>query len=91
MRNFFESYKEPSVSSAHWKPVVQDYMTDVSAAFNYVELIHENPGLYSRIKHIEGKLDMIKAVPLSVLLPIVNEWRGLILEAEFEQRQGKSR
>jgi hypothetical protein len=88
--NFFEEYRDPPVSSIHWRPVVRDYMTDVSTSFNLVMLIHHNPELYGRIKSAEEKLDLMKAAPISKLLPVITEWRNLILKVQFEQRLANS-
>ena len=91
MKNLFEEYRDPPVSSIHWRPVVRDYMTDVSTSFNLVMLIHHNPELYGRIKSTEQKLDAMNAAPMSEILPVVTQWRTLILKAEFEQRSANNR
>jgi hypothetical protein len=91
MKKAFEEYREPLVSTVHWRPVVRDYITDVSTAFNYVALIHDNPQLYGKIKSAEQKLDTMNAAPISDIMPIVSDWRRLVLKAQFEQRQKEAK
>ena len=78
---------DPRISSVDWRPVVRDYMTDVSTTVNVPELIARNVELYGQIKNIEERLATMKKARVSEIIPVVTEWRRLVLQAQFQQRR----
>jgi hypothetical protein len=80
---------ESKISSVDWRPVVWDYMTDVSTMYAYAPLIQNNFDLYSRIKAQETKLDSMRAAPINEIIPILREWRSLVLQVQFQQTANK--
>jgi len=81
-------FADDKLSAIIWKPVVHDYMTDVTTTcgLNFVKLIHKNPKLYDLIKNQEETLDRMRRATLSEIMPAVIEWRGLVLKAHFDER-----
>ena len=50
-------------------------------------LKEQRPDLYRAIKDRENKLDALGDARLSEIMAIMREWRGLVLKAEFKQKE----
>ena len=70
---WFEQTERP-VASVYWKPVVREFIDDVSASLNFVALIHQNISLYGRIKSAEEKLDSMNKATIAEIIPVPSEW-----------------
>ena len=85
-----EDQADPIVSIYQWYPDFRDFHHKVIAEtpdFDYLWLKTHKPDLYQTIRAKENALDDLRDARLSEIMAIMREWRGLILQAEFERRR----
>jgi len=81
---------DPILPLEAWYPVFKELHRKVVAEtphFDYLWLKEHRPDLYQAIKAKENELDALGPAPLSQVMAIMREWRGLILKAEFDRER----
>ena len=81
---------DPIVPVAAWFPEFHVFHRKVIAetpSFDYLWLKEHRPDLYRDLKTKEVELDALKDARLSEVMAIIREWRELVLQGCFEQRE----
>jgi len=81
---------DPIVPVAAWYPVFKELHRKViteTPNFDYLWLKEHRPDLYQDLKARENELDSLQEAKLSEVMGTMQEWRELILKAEFERRE----
>ncbi len=85
---------DPILPVEAWYPVFTELHRRViqeSKDFDYLWLKDHRQSLYHAIKAKENELDVLRDARLSGVIKIVGQWRRLVLQAEFEQRDYRNR
>jgi len=89
----FLNEEDPILTPEHWIPHFRDLHHKVikeSPDFDYGWLQANRLDLYRAIKAKENELDALGDARLSVIMTIMREWRGLILQAKAGKPSGES-
>ncbi len=81
---------DPLLSPDQWYPDFRDFHHKVikeTPDFDYGWLRANRPELYRAIRDEENELDALQKARLSEVMAIMDEWRKLVLKAEFESKE----
>jgi hypothetical protein len=80
---------DPILDPEQWYPQFREFHHKVvveTPDFDYGWLRQHRRGLYQQIKAKENEIDALGAARLSQVMALLQEWRELILTAEFDRR-----